>query len=144
MKKIIIASGYFNPIHIGHINLFREAKKLGDYLVVIVNNDEQVKIKGSVPFMPENERVEIVKAMRYVDEVFLSVDKDKSVRESLKQVAEKFKGKLFFANGGDKNTGNIPEAEVCRDFNIRMIDNVGGGKIQGSSWLLNSVKNSKN
>ena len=87
MKKIVITSGYFNPAHIGHINLFREAKKLGDILVVIVNNDEQVKIKESLPFMPEKERVEIVKAIKYVDEVFLSIDKDRSVQKSLKAVA---------------------------------------------------------
>ena len=75
-KRVVITSGYFNPLHIGHINLIREAKKLGDFLVVIVNNDEQVKVKGSVPFMPEQERMEIVRALRYADDVVLSVDKD--------------------------------------------------------------------
>ena len=75
MKKIVVTSGYFNPLHIGHINLIREAKKLGEFLVVIVNNDEQVKIKGSDPFMPESERMEIIKALKHVDEVFLSIDK---------------------------------------------------------------------
>ena len=143
MKKIIITSGYFNPLHIGHINLFREAKNIGDFLVVIVNNDEQVKIKGSVTFMPENERVEVVKVIKYVDEVFLSIDKDKSVKESLKQIAKKFKGELFFANGGDRNTGNIPETEVCKEFKIKMVDDVGGDKIQSSSWLLGKIKNNK-
>ncbi len=143
MKKIVITSGYFNPPHIGHINLFREAKNIGDFLVVIVNNDEQVKIKGSVPFMPENERVEVVKAIKYVDDVFLSVDKDRSVKESLKQIAKTLKGELFFANGGDRNTSNIPEAEVCKEFKIKMIDSVGGDKIQSSSWLLGKVKNNK-
>jgi len=140
MSKTVIASGYFNPVHIGHINMFREAKSLGDKLVVIINNDEQVKLKGSVAFMPENERVEVVKAIKYVDEVFLSVDKDRSVVESLKAVAKANPGELFFANGGDRNTGNIPEAKVCEEYNIKMIDNVGGGKVQNSSWLL---KNSR-
>ena len=141
MKKIVIASGYYNPIHIGHINLMGDAKNFGDFLVVIVNNDEQVKIKGSVPFMLEKERLEIVKAIKYVDEVFLSIDKDGSVCESLKAVAKNHIGcELFFANGGDRHEGNIPEAEVCREFNIKMIDNVGGGKAQSSSWLLNNMK----
>jgi cytidyltransferase-like protein len=141
MKKIVIASGYYNPIHIGHINLFREAKKLGDFLVVVVNNDGQVKLKGSVPFMDEKERVEIIKAVKYVDEVFLSVDKDRSVCESLKAVAKLHPDdELFFANGGDRHAGNIPEVKICEEFNIKMIDNIGGGKVQSSSWLLVKVK----
>ena len=142
MKKIVITSGYFNPVHIGHINLIREAKKLGDFLVVIVNNDAQVKVKGSVPFMPEQERIEIIKALRYADEVILSIDKDASVIESLKMVSRKYPGELLFAKGGDRHSGNIPEAEVCNECNIKIINNVGGGKVQSSSWLLkNVVKN---
>ena len=142
MKKVLITSGYFNPIHIGHINYLKEAKNLGDLLVVIVNNDEQVKIKGSSPFMDEKERVEILKAIKYVDEVFLSIDKDKSVTESLKFIAKNYKGELFFANGGDRHAGNIPEVEICKEYNIKMVDGVGGGKVQSSSWLIkNAVKN---
>ncbi len=140
MKKIVVTSGYFNPLHVGHINLFREAKSLGDFLVVIVNNDAQVKVKGSVDFMPENERVELIKSLKYVDEVFLSIDKDASVRESLKAVAEKYPGQVIFANGGDRHTGNILENEICREFNITLADNVGGGKIQSSSWLLSGLR----
>lgn len=139
--KIIITSGYFNPLHIGHINLIREAKNLADFLIVIVNNDKQVKMKGSVPFMPEQERIEIIKALRYADEVILSIDKDKSVCESLKKIAKKYPGsKLFFANGGDRHAGNIPETEILRKFNIKTVDNVGGGKIQSSSWLIEKAK----
>jgi len=136
MKKIIITSGYFNPIHCGHINLIREAKKLGDFLVVIVNNDEQVKIKGSVPFMLEQERIEIVKALKYADDVVLSIDKNASVVESLKMVAKKYPGELFFAKGGDRHSGNIPEVGVCEEFNIKIINNVGGAKVQSSSSLI--------
>ena len=144
MKKVVITSGYFNPLHIGHINLIKKAKELGDFLVVIVNNDEQVKIKGSVPFMPEQERIEIIKALRYADEVFLSIDKDKSVCESLKSVAKAHRGdELFFANGGDRYAGNIPEVVVCEEFGIKLIDGVGGGKVQSSSWLLNKIKDEK-
>lgn len=139
MKKIIIASGYYNPVHIGHIDLFKEAKKIGDFLVVIINNDEQVKIKGSVPFMPESERLEIIKAIKYVDEVFLSVDKDKSVCESLRVVAKAYpEAELFFGNGGDRHAGNIPEVKICEEFNIKLIDGL-GPKIQSSSWLLKNA-----
>lgn len=138
--KVVITSGYFNPLHIGHVNLIREAKKLGDFLVVIVNNDEQVRVKGSVPFMPEQERIEIIKALRYADDVVLSVDKDGSVVESLKVVAQKYSGELYFAKGGDRHSGNIPEVEVCKEFNIKIINGVGGGKVQSSSWLLNNIK----
>jgi cytidyltransferase-like protein len=136
MKKVVITSGYFNPIHVGHINLIKEAKKLGDFLVVIVNNDQQVKIKGSMPFMPEQERIEIIKALKYADDVVLSVDKDGSVIESLKMVAKMYPGELCFAKGGDRNVDNIPEKQVCEDFNIKVINGVGGGKVQSSSWLL--------
>jgi len=142
MKKTIITSGFFNPLHIGHINLFREAKKLGDYLVVIVNNDEQVKLKGSIAFMPQDERMEIVKAIRYIDEVFLSIDKDISQSESLKAVAKLYPGELFFAKGGDRNSDNIPDSEkiVCKEYNIEIINGVGGGKVQSSSFLLKNIK----
>lgn len=140
-RRIVITSGYFNPLHIGHINLIREAKKLGDFLVVIVNNDQQVKIKGSVPFMPEQERIEIIKALRYADDVVLSVDKDETVIESLKMIDKKYPGKLCFAKGGDRNIDNIPEKQVCEELGIKIINNVGGDKIQSSSWLLKNVTN---
>lgn len=144
MKKsmrFVITSGYFNPLHIGHINLIREAKKLGDFLIVIVNNDEQVKLKGSIPFMPEQERIEIIKALRYADEVILSIDKDGFQSETLSAIAKIYSGKLFFAKGGDRNASNLPECEkrVCKEFNIEIINNVGGDKVQSSSWLLKNV-----
>ncbi len=145
MKKIVITSGFFNPLHIGHINLFREAKKLGDYLVVIVNNDEQVKIKGSMPFMSEAERLEIIKAQKYVDEVFLSIDKDITISKSLELIAKKYGGELYFAKGGDRNAGNIPESEkyVCEKFNITIVNGVGGDKVQSSSWLIRNTARGK-
>ena len=140
MEKVVITSGYFNPLHIGHIDLMREAKKLGNILVVIVNNDEQVKIKGSLPFMPEQERVEIIKALKYPDKVVMSIDKDRSVAKSLRMVAELCPGELIFAKGGDRNTDNIPESErlACKELMIKIVDGV-GNKIQSSSWLLNNV-----
>jgi len=145
-KKIVITSGYFNPLHIGHINLMSEARKLGDLLVVIVNNDEQVKIKGSVPFMKQEERVEIIKTLKFVDHVFLSVDKDKTVAESLKSIANLYQGDFLFAKGGDRDVSNIPENEkkICEEFNIKIVNDVGGGKVQSSSWLIKNSKNLQN
>ena len=124
--KIVCTSGYFNPVHIGHINLFREAKKYGDYLVVIVNNDEQVKLKGSKPFMDENERAEIIKAIKYVDKVILATDKDRTIKETLTRLAPD-----VFVKGGDSTEENTPELEL----GIKVVFGVGGGKIQSSSWL---------
>jgi len=139
-KKIIVTSGYFNPLHIGHIDLMEKAKKLGDILVVIVNNDEQVKIKGSIPFMREQERIRIINALKYPDKVLLSIDKDGSVAKSLEMVANMYSGKIYFAKGGDRNINNIPESErkVCEKFGIEVISNV-GEKIQSSSWLLKNI-----
>jgi len=135
MRKVVV-SGYFNPVHKGHLDMIHAAKRLGDYLIVIVNNDEQVKIKGSTPFMDEQERLAIVKALRGVDAAILSVDKDAAVCETLKMLNPD-----VFANGGDrKNTNDIPEAQVCNDLNIEMVFGVGGSKTQSSSTLLNNVK----
>ncbi len=130
MKKVAV-SGYFNPLHIGHIRLLKEAKELGDYLVVILNNDQQVKLKGSIPFMKIADRKEIVESLKYVDEVFISIDKDKSISQSLTQVKPD-----IFANGGDRHQEEIPEAKVCQAYNIKMVDNVGGQKIRSSSSLI--------
>ncbi|MFH1662197.1 MAG: adenylyltransferase/cytidyltransferase family protein [Candidatus Falkowbacteria bacterium] len=138
-KKIIVAvSGYFNPIHIGHLEMLKIAKSLGDYLIVIVNNDKQVELKGRVNFMPEEDRAEIVRAIRYVDEVFISIDEDKTVCKSL----EKIKPNIF-ANGGDrKNINDIPEYEICKKLNIKMIDGC-GEKIRSSSILIKNASEKK-
>lgn len=148
--KVVITSGYFNPLHVGHINLINEAKKLGDFLVVVVNNDNQVKMKGSVLFMKERERVEIIKNLKFVDEVFLSIDNradDKvPIPKSLEAVVCKYPNcEFIFAKGGDRNLNNIPESEkeVCEKFNIEVVSNVGGGKIQSSSWLISNAANNK-
>lgn len=125
----VAVSGYFDPIHIGHLEYLKMAKDLGDYLIVIVNNDYQSHLKKGKSFMNELDRVEIVKALKLVDEVFLSIDKDRTVCKSL----EKLKPDIF-ANGGDRLTEEIPEAEVCMNFNIKMIDGL-GDKIRSSSEL---------
>ncbi len=129
-NKIRVAvSGYFDPIHIGHLEYLRMAKELGDSLVVIVNNNYQCKLKKGKHFMDENDRVEIVKALRFVDEVFLSVDKDRTVCKSLEEIKPD-----IFANGGDRATSEVPETPVCKKFNIKMVDGL-GNKIRSSSSL---------
>ena len=129
-NKIRVAvSGYFDPIHIGHLEYLRMAKELGDSLVVIVNNNYQCKLKKGKHFMDENDRVEIVKALRFVDEVFLSVDNDITVCKSLEEIKPD-----IFANGGDRATSEVPETPVCKKFNIKMVDGL-GDKIRSSSSL---------
>ena len=135
--KAIIVSGYFNPLHRGHIEYFKLAKKHGDVLFVIVNNDLQRGIKGSKPFMDENERKIIVEELKVVDNVFMSIDTDKSVNKTISMIHEKYSSQfeLFFANGGDQNNQNIPESLICSKLGIKLIDKL-GKKIQSSSWLL--------
>ena len=137
-SKAIIVSGYFNPIHKGHIELFHNAKSKGDKLFVIVNNDVQRELKGSKEFMLEDERILIVSQFKIVDEVFLSIDKDSTVRESIQEIYSIYNSncELYFANGGDQNNNTIPEVKICKELNIRLIDGL-GDKIQSSSWLLN-------
>lgn len=132
---VVVASGYMNPLHAGHINYLEAAKELGDYLVVIVNSDYQVKLKGSAPFMNEQDRMKIVKAIRYVDEVVLSIDRDKSQCKTLEMIHPD-----IFANGGDRHAKNIPEYEVCKKLGIEMVDGVGGRKIRSSSELVRKLK----
>ncbi|BFD25219.1 MAG: adenylyltransferase/cytidyltransferase family protein [Candidatus Parcubacteria bacterium] len=130
-KTVVAVSGYFNPLHVGHLEMIERAKKLGDKLVVIVNNDHQVKLKGRVPFMSLADRVKIIGALRAVDEVFVSIDRDKTVCRSLAQVKPD-----IFANGGDrKSLGDVPEYDICQQLNITMVDGL-GKKIRASSELI--------
>ena len=128
MKKIAI-SGYFDPIHVGHIEYINNAKKLGDWLIVIVNNNKQCQLKKGKHFMHEDDRMLILKNIKAVDEVFLSIDEDKSVCKSLVAVNPD-----VFANGGDRNNTEIPETKICKKNNIQIIDGL-GDKIRSSSDL---------
>ena len=128
-KVKIAVSGYFDPIHVGHLEYLKMAKSLGDILVVIVNNNHQCVLKKGKFFMDENDRLEIVKAIKYVDEVVLSVDQDKTVCKSLELIRPN-----IFANGGDRSTDEVPETSVCKKYEIEMVDGL-GEKIRSSSSL---------
>ena len=136
-SKAIIVSGYFNPLHKGHIEYFHLAKAEGDKLFVIVNNDHQRELKGSVKFMLEEERVLLVKELAVVDQVILSIDMDRTVCATLEKIHQDFSKnfELFFANGGDQNNDSIPEVPICKKVGIGLLDGL-GAKIQSSSWLL--------
>ena len=136
MKKqiIVAASGYFDPIHIGHIEYLNLAKKQGDKLIVIVNNDDQAILKKGKPFMNENERMAIVRELKCVDEVFLSIDKDPSVCESLRKIKPD-----IFAKGRDRIVSNIPEVSVCKEIGCKIVDSL-GEKIQSSSNLIENSR----
>ena len=127
--RTVAISGYFDPIHVGHLEYIIEAKKLGDKLIVIVNNNHQCVLKKGKPFMDENDRLTIVSSIKYVDEVFLSIDKDKTVCKSLEKIKP-----TIFANGGDRKNYEIPESVICNKYNIEIIDGL-GEKIRSSSDL---------
>ena len=137
-KKAVIVSGYFNPIHKGHIEYFNNAKALADELFVIVNNDNQRRLKGSKEFQKEEERMIIVSNIKAVDKVILSKDKGRTVCATLDIIAEKYGGEyaLALTNGGDQNNDTIPERSICEKVGIALIDGL-GDKIQSSSWILN-------
>ncbi len=136
-KPIVVAvSGGFDPIHLGHIRLMEAAKKFGDKLVVIINNDNWLKKKKGYAFISQSERKGIIEALSCVDAVVVSShpknSKDMSVCAELKKIRPD-----IFANGGDRTYKNIPEVAVCEEIGCKMVFNIGhGGKIQSSSWLL--------
>ena len=139
-QKAIIVSGYFNPIHKGHLEYFNNAKAMADQLFVIVNNDHQRELKGSKEFQDENERMIIVSNIKSVDKAILSIDTDRTVCATIKMIAEQFgdEFELGFANGGDQNNDTIPEKPICEEMNVVLIDGL-GDKIQSSSWLLKKL-----
>ena len=138
-EKVVIVSGYFDPLHVGHLEYLQMASELGDKLFVIVNNDEQAKLKKGESFMSEKDRMEIIYALECVDEVLISADKDASVIKSLEMVARfhEFKD-LIFCKGGDRNFGEVPEVEICEKLGIQMVDGL-GKKIRSSSEFTGLV-----
>lgn len=134
--KIVITSGYYNPLHVGHIRYLQAAGELGHH-IAIVNSDHQVELKGSVPFMNERDRLEIIDALNCVDMATLSIDEGVSVSKTLEQIREHYHDReLVFAKGGDRTSDNIPEYDICKQLGIKMIFGVGGGKIRASSELI--------
>jgi|TARA_R110000824_G_scaffold37982_1_gene116410 cytidyltransferase-like protein len=136
---VIVLSGYFNPIHPGHISMILEAKEYAEKLIVIVNSDEQVKRKGSLPFLDEWARCEIVRNIKGVDETLLAIDDDGTVVKSLERIKLDHRDhKIFFGNGGDRSphSSAIPEVKFCEANGIVLIYGVGDEKRYSSSCLI--------
>jgi cytidyltransferase-like protein len=132
--KIVCVSGYFDPFHVGHLDYLENAKRLGDHLLVVVNNDEQAKQKKGKSFMPEEQRLRIVRALKIVDQAILSCDKNRTVCDTLRCVRPD-----IFANGGDQTNDSIPEASICKELGIELVDGL-GDKVQSSSWLIQNAQ----
>lgn len=134
MEKVVCVSGYFDPLHLGHIEYLQKAKTLGDKLYVIVNNDDQASMKKGKPFMPAKERVKVIRSLACVDSAIIACDSDRTVCATIRLIQPD-----VFANGGDQTNESIPEAETCRELGIQLVDGL-GAKIQSSSWLIEGAK----
>lgn len=135
----VIVSGYFSPLHVGHLDMIESGARIGDKLIVIVNNNEQQAAKKGKVILDEEDRLRIVRALSDVDEAFIAVDGDRTVRESIRRIAERHPDHdLVFANGGDRSSGKVvPEAETCEEFGIRMVFDMGGSEKADSSTRIN-------
>ncbi len=143
-KKIVMVSGGYDPLHIGHIRQFKAAKALGDKLVVILNNDNWLKLKKGYVFMPEKERKEILEGIRYVDEVMISKHKPNTKDISIYKELQLLRPHVF-AKGGDRSPSTVPipspEVSFCKEINCEIVYNVGfGGKVQSSSDLVKRAR----
>ncbi len=134
----VAISGGFDPVHVGHIQLIEKAKSLGDRLVVILNNDHWLRQKKGFIFMHEQERAEILKAIRFVDDVIITAHPEHPSDMSVCAELERLRPDIF-ANGGDRKADNIPEYELCNRLGIQMVFNL-GEKIQSSSELVKKVR----
>ena len=134
-KKLIAISGGFDPVHIGHVRMIQDARKLGNVIVFLNTDDWLIRKKGYI-FMSWDERAEILLGMKGVKEVYSAMDDDNTVCEALK-----FYKPHVFANGGDRKEGNVPEYSICEEYDITMKFGIGGeDKPQSSSWLVDKVK----
>jgi len=146
ISNIIIVSGGFDPVHKGHIRMFREAANLGAQVIVGLNSDDWLTRKKGKPFMKWDERAEILESCKFISQVIPFDDSDGTANEAIVNVHNMFEHQvkdynIYFANGGDRGQGNVPELDVCKDLNVIMLWGVGGGKIQSSSWLINGENN---
>lgn len=134
-KKQVCVSGYFTILHVGHIRMFKEAKALGDELVVILNNDAQLEAKKGSVIVSAEHRKEILESIEYIDKVLVAVDEDSTVCKTLEYLQPD-----IFANGGDRVTNNVPEVKVCNELGIKLVWNIGhGGKIDSSTRLIKEM-----
>ena len=138
-KSVIIMSGGFDPVHKGHLRMFREASWLGHQVIVGLNSDDWLARKKGKPFMDFKERKEILEGFKYINQVLAFDDKDETANDIIKQICglyRNFDVNIYFANGGDRTSDNVPEMKVCDELGVEMIWGIGGGKIQSSSWLI--------
>ena len=134
-ETIVCVSGYFSPLHVGHLELLQKAKDLGTKLFVIGNSDKQSFLKKGSSFMPEAERLKIIRNIKCVDSAIISMDDDRTVCKTLRIIHPH-----IFANGGDQNNDIIPEKSVCKELDIKLVDGL-GDKIQSSSWIIEKNRN---
>ena len=139
--KVILVSGYFNPLHGGHLDMIESARAMGDKLIVIVNNDKQQLLKKGKIILDEKNRLRLMRALRDVNEVVLSIDEDATIIKTLEMVARQHPGdELVFANGGDRDSEKvIPEAAVCRQYHIAMRFDAGIGKADSSTRINQAI-----
>lgn len=134
---LVIVSGYFGPLHVGHLDYIEAGAAMGDELLVIVNNNRQQELKKGRVVIDEADRLRIVAALRVVDHAMLALDDDGTVCASLEAVAQRFPNhRLVFGNGGDRGAQNVPETEVCVRHGIEMVFAVGGDQKADSSTRL--------
>ena len=135
-----IVSGFFSPIHVGHLDMIEAASKHGDRLIVIVNNNDQQMMKKGKIIMDEQDRLRVVNALEIVDEAIIAVDTDRTVSASLALLADKYPDShLVFANGGDRKPEFVPETAVCNERGIEMVFGMGGDDKADSSSRINQV-----
>ncbi len=139
--RIVILSGFFNPLHGGHLDMIEEAAQLADKMIVIVNNDIQQKLKKGKLILDERNRLRLISALKYVDDAVLAIDQDPPVSETIRLIAKEHPNdKIIFANGGDRSSpGLVPETDVCKEFNIEMIYGIGGTNKADSSTRINKA-----
>ena len=145
IKNVIIVSGGFDPVHKGHIRMFREAANLGHQVIIGLNSDEWLTRKKGKPFMEFEERKEILEGFKYINQVLSFDDTDDTASDIIRVVHDIFDYQdidlqIYFANGGDRTTDNVPEMDICKELGVEMLWGVGGGKIQSSSWLIDGKK----